>query len=233
MTIGAGAGGVPPSTGGRQRRSASEAWRAAGTALLAALLALAACSQPPVPRDQFYRLSGAPPPQPYQMPPIEGTVVVERLRADGLLSQRPILYTSREWPNRLEQHNYQYWVESPPEMLSAVLLDYMRAANLATDVAEAGSRRPAGCRLTGTLRRMEQVVTAGAPSLAVIEVELMLERINDRALLLHRTYRAEQPAADLDMAATAQAFDSALAALLARFASDLAAAPLACPAPIR
>ena len=202
-------------------------------AVLVALLALAGCSQPPVPRDQFFRLAGSAPAQSFHTPPIEGTVAVERLRADGLVSQRPILFSTREWPNRLEQHNYQYWVESPPEMLSLALLDYLRAANLAADAADAGARRPAGCRLSGTLRRLEHVTAPGAPSLAVIEIELILERINDRAELLHRTYRAEQAAADVDMRATTEAFGRALDALLARLADDLAAQPVQCPPPIR
>jgi ABC-type uncharacterized transport system auxiliary subunit len=204
-----------------------------GSAALAVVLALAACSQPPLPRDHFYRLSGGVPAMRYDPAPLEGSLGVIRLRADGLVTQRPILFTSRERPNRLEQHSYQYWVESPPLMLRDALVDYLREAGAATSVTVGEARRPSGCELTGTLRRMEHITAGGQPSTALIEIEFMLERANDRAVLLHRTYRAEQVAADLTIDATATAFDSALGALFARLVADLAAGPARCPSPMR
>lgn len=196
-------------------------------------VALAACSQPPVPRDQFYRLSGGVPATRDDPAPLDGSLGVVRLRADGLVSQRPILFTSLERPNRLEQHSYHYWVESPPLMLRDALVDYLRGAGAATSVTVAEMRRAPGCELTGTLRRLEHITAGGQPSTALIEIEFMLERTNDRAVLLHRTYRAEQVAADVTIDATATAFDRALRALFARFASDLAARPSPCPSPVR
>jgi ABC-type uncharacterized transport system auxiliary subunit len=200
---------------------------------LALVLALAACSQPPVPRDQFYRLSGGVPTTRHDPAPLDGSLGVVRLRADGLVTQRPILFTSRERPNRLEQHSYNYWVESPPLMLRDALVDYLREAGAATSVTVGEARRATGCELTGTLRRMEQITAGGEPSTALIEIEFMLERANDRTVLLHRTYRAEQVAADLTVDATATAFNSVLGALFARLVADLAAHPAACPSPVR
>jgi ABC-type uncharacterized transport system auxiliary subunit len=202
--------------------------------LLGVLLALAvtACSQPPVPRDQFYRLSGGSPAQRYATPPVEGSLAVNRLRADGLVSQRPILFSTREQPNRLEQHNYHYWVDIPPMMLRDSLLVYLERANLASSVALGDARHRAGCELSANLRRMEHVVASGQPSTAVIEIQFQLERVNDAAILLNRTYRAEQVAAALTLDSTAAAFDQALAALFARLTGDIATAAPTCPAPV-
>ena len=168
---------------------------------------MAACSQPPVPRDQFYRLGSGLPGQALERAPLDGTLTVARLRADGLISQRPILFATREQPNRIEQHNYHYWYESPPLMLRDALIDYLRAANAATGVVSEQDRREGGCELTGTLRRLEHVTAGGEPSVAVVEIEFILRRVANDAVLLHRTYRAEQPAADLTMDTTVGAFD--------------------------
>ena len=165
-------------------------------------LALVACSQPPVPRDQFYRLTGGVPSARFATPPIDGTLAVNRLRADGLVSQRPILFTSREQPHRLEQHNYDYWVEIPPVMLRNALMIYLEQANLARSVVLGDARHRAGCELSATLRRMEHITEAGKPSTAVIEIQVQLQRVNDRAMLLSRTYRAEQVATGLTVDAT-------------------------------
>ncbi|MEE1544068.1 MAG: ABC-type transport auxiliary lipoprotein family protein [Alphaproteobacteria bacterium] len=195
-------------------------------------LMVAACSAPPVPRDQFYRLSGGSPTQRFATPPIEGSLAVNRLRADGLVSQRPILFSTLEHPNRLEQHNYHYWIEIPPVMLRDSLMVYLEQANIAPSIALGDARHRAGCELSANLRRMEHVVSGGQPSTAVIEVQFQLERVNDAAILLNRTYRAEQVALALTVDSTAAAFDQALAALFVRLISDLAAATPTCPAPV-
>ncbi len=194
-----------------------------------ALTVLAGCSQPPVPRDQFYRLGANLPEQAFGNPPVSGTLLVNRLRADGLISQRPILFATREQPNRIEQHNYHYWFESPPLMLRDALIDYLRTVKAATDVVSDQDRRDAGCELGGILRRIEHVTTGGEPSVTVIEIEFVLRRNANDAILLHRTYRAEQAAIDLTMVATVNAFDQALSALFQRLVSEMAAVPTDCP----
>jgi ABC-type uncharacterized transport system auxiliary subunit len=194
---------------------------------------LTACSQPPVPRDQFWRLEPGQPTQHFETPPMNGTVAVDRLRAAGLVSQRPILFSTAEQPNRVEQHSYQYWLESPPLMLREALIDYMRAANGATELISGESRRAPGCRLGGTLRRMEHISSGGQPSVAVVEIELRLEHVRDSEPILHRTYRAEQTAGDLTMDATVVAFNQALTALFARFIDEMATGATDCPTPSR
>lgn len=204
----------------------------AGLAALA-FVAVASCSQPPVPRDQFWRLDSGQPGHRFDTPPIGGTVAVDRLRAVGLIAQRPILFSTREQPNRIEQHSYQYWIEIPPLMLRDAMIDTLRAANVATELVTGENRRAAGCELTGTVRRMEHVTAGGTPSVAVLEIELRLERINDGEAILHRTYSAEQTAADLTIETTVVAFDQAFRALLARFLEELASRATDCPRPVR
>jgi len=206
--------------------------RALVSAALTAALSVAACSQPPVPRDRFYRVEAAAP-VPLATPALDGVLEVDRFAADGLLGQRPILFSAAESPYRLEQHDYSYWVDSPPDMLRAVLIAYLRSAGLAREVVGDELRRAAGCRLSGTLKRMEQVVRPGQPSRAVIEIDVIIERVNDRATLLYRTYRAEQDATALGMDSTVAAFNAALNALLARLTGDVGADPQACPTPAR
>lgn len=200
-----------------------------GAALALAVIGLTTCSQPPVPRDQFYRLGSTMPQRALEQPALDGTLSVARLRADGLIGQRPILFATREQPNRIEQHNYLYWFESPPVMLRDALIDYLRAANAATVVVSDEDRRDAGCELTGSVRRIEHVITGGEPSVAVVEIEFLLRRVNGNSVLMHRTYRAEQAALDLTMDSTVDAFDEALGALFGRFVAEVAAAPTDCP----
>ena len=75
------------------KKIALAAWRGRTNLIGVMFVVLAACAQPPVPRDQFWRLDSGQPVQHFEVPPIDGTVAVERLRAVGLISQRPILFS--------------------------------------------------------------------------------------------------------------------------------------------
>jgi len=109
------------------------------------------------------------------------------------------------------------------------MIDYLRAANVASVVVSDQDRREGGCELTGMLRRIEHVTSGGDPSIAVIEIEFMLQRTLEDTVLLHRTYRAEQIALDLTMDSTVAAFDQALGALFARVVDEVKATPTDCP----
>ena len=61
------------------------------------------CSQPPLPENHYYRLGDAIPAVVHETPPIEGSVQVKTMRADGLVGQRPIVYSERERPFEIRQ----------------------------------------------------------------------------------------------------------------------------------
>lgn len=199
--------------------------------VIAQAVALAACSTPPVPADHFYRLNPAAPAANDGGPAIAGSLAVARPRTDGLASQRPLLFSERERPFELKQMTYHYWTDSPSRLLQDVLVEALARAGTAATVFAEQPQRAAGCRLDGEIRRFEHVIGGGDPPVALIEVDFRLERSNDHGTVFERVYRVEQPAAEDSMDATVQAFDTALAAIIARLVADLAGAQPQCPAP--
>ncbi len=81
--------------------------------------ALAGClgSAPQVPRDHYYRLLVPTPPAQTAEAAFPGVMTVELLQADGLLRERPLLYSESGQSHELQQHNYHYWNDAPPRML--------------------------------------------------------------------------------------------------------------------
>jgi len=194
------------------------------TLLLAPLLAGCLGSAPPVPRDHYYRLLVPMPPESATETSgaalLPGVMTVEPLLADGLLRERPLLFSADGAATELQQHNYHYWNDVPPRMLQDQMVTYLRRSGAAGLVVTPDTRVRADYRVSGKAKRFERLVGDGAPKV-VVEIELALQRLSDDALLVVDTYTAEEPAADDSVGASIEALNAATARGLDAFLGDL------------
>lgn len=192
-----------------------------GLALLAAfgILVVAGCAQVPVPQDHFYRLVVSAPAHRLERPLMPGTLVVNRFLADGLLSERAVVYMTAGAPNELEQYHYRYWSDPPTRLLQDLTIDYLRAAGVAREVVSPAMRARADYTLTGKLKRLELV--RGAHPRAVVAVELGIERERDGRLVWLKGYEASRPVASDDVVALAAALGHALDDIFGKVVADL------------
>ena len=209
--------------------------------LVLALAGLTGClgSAPPVPRDHYYRVLVAPPAQGDAPRRISGqsastqsasrqgatgimfpgVLSVAPLDADGLLRERPLLYSATGRAHEMQQHDYHYWMDPPPKMLQAQLVDYLRASGLAKAVITPDLRVRPDYEITGRLKRFERLL-GGGPTRVVAQVELAMVEIERNQLLVIETYSAEVAAADDSVEASVLALDQALARIFERFLAD-------------
>ncbi len=92
--------------------------------LFGALLLLAACAAPVMPRERFYRLD--PLTTAAAAPTFEGIVEVERFTADGLAAQRPLVYTEADSPHQAFAYHYHAWEQAPGVMFQNLMVDSLR-----------------------------------------------------------------------------------------------------------
>ena len=182
--------------------------------LLAPLLAGCLGSAPPVPRDHFYRLIVPAPKAGEEMLP--GVLEVEPLRADGLLRERPLLYSASGKPHEVQQHDYHYWADAPTRMLQDQMVAYLRRGGFARSVVTPEMRVHADYRLSGKAKRLERLVGGGPPR-AFVELELVLVGIADERLLAVESYGEEVAAADGGVKAAVIALNQATARIFHRF----------------
>ena len=184
------------------------------------VLLLMSCSAGSVPRSYFYRIdtsvgsnaaaSG---------PTLNGVLVVERFSADGLVDERPILY-SNGTSLEVRQHHYHYWVEPPTDMLQEQMAAYLRAQNAATMVTTPEMRVPPDYVLRGRLNRFERTLGTGSDEV-LIETRMSLTDVGKNQLLWTDTYRVKvEPAGD-DMLAAIEAFNRGVMTIFARFTRDI------------
>ena len=188
--------------------------------LLAPVLAGCLGSAPPVPRDHYYRLLVPLPAESGGAMLLPGVLTVELLQADGLLRERPLLYSTAADAAELQQHNYHYWNDVPPRLLQDQMVTYLRRAGVASLVVTPDTRVRAEYQISGKAKRFERLVGGGG-SKVVVEIEFALLRFSDDALLVVDTYSAEEAAAGDSIEESILALNRATARVFDAFLSDV------------
>lgn len=186
----------------------------------APLLLLGGClnSAPPVPRDHYYRVL-VPAPARSDGPILEGVLAIAPLEADGLLRERPLIYSASGESFVMQQHDYHYWTDPPPRMLQIQLIDYLRQSGLAATVITPDLRIRADYELSGRIKRLDRLLGGGPPRV-VAELELALVDSTSKRLILVRSYDAQVRSADESVAASITALNTALARIFESFLTD-------------
>lgn len=187
----------------------------------ASVLALAACAQPPVPTDTFYRLD-VPDPVAAGGAPVGGVIEVRPFDPDGLSGERAMVYV--EGDGAVRQYSYHFWVESPTAAIQRELTDHLRATGLFDQVVTPRFRVRPDVEIQGRLARLEQRLDGGGAARVVVEMEIGAQRTGRGLdMVVLRTYTVDRPAADASPGAAAEAARSALREIFDSFTADLAA----------
>jgi ABC-type uncharacterized transport system auxiliary subunit len=181
----------------------------------AVALGLAACAQPELPDDNYYRLSVTPPATGSVL--LNGVVEVERFRADGLISGRPIAYT--EGKGHLSEYHYHFWVEPPVDLLQDAMVKYLRGANIANHVVTPELRMDEHYLLTGKIKRLERDLSNG--HMVAVELEIGLKRVVDDKILVLKTYTRSIKQNGETVHGAVQAINTALTDIYAEFLNDV------------
>lgn len=181
---------------------------------------LVACSQPPVPKDNFYRLHVGSPKQVYKKHILAGTVEVQRFNADGLMANRHIAYANSQRPNLLNEYNYHFWSEPPPVMIRDQLVDYLRAAKTSKRVVTPELRVSSAYIVSGKIKRFEHI--RGNNAHAAVELELAARHRRSGDLLYLGTYGVKTPVAGRDVASAVEAINRSVKEIFARFLNHIA-----------
>jgi ABC-type uncharacterized transport system auxiliary subunit len=180
-------------------------------ALLPIILFVSACSSiPPAPVDSFYRLQ---PVNGSQTKALPGAVAVRTFRADSLYAERPIIYVDEARPRELRQYHYHLWLYPPAQTVQEHLTASLGSA---LDFTSSGE---ASYTLAGRVLGFERVISRGS-SKAVVALGLRLT--SGEKVLLDKTCRAEQVAADDSLGAFVVAMEQALGRVYAEFLADSA-----------
>ena len=189
--------------------------------MLVALLALSSCgSAPPVPEDNFYRLQAVYADEPFSKKFLPGTIEVERFVADGLTSERAIVFSEIGTPNQVKAYHYHFWIKPPTVMLRDELVSFLRTSKISDAVVTPEMRVRATYAITGKIKHLEQI-RAKDQTRTLLETEFGLRRPNDGKLLFLDSYRIENVAGGTGVAAAVDSLNTALSIIYADFLADI------------
>lgn len=189
--------------------------------LMLLAVVLSACSSPSVPDVTYFRLPPAKAlphaDKPLSLLPIE----VEVFTGEGIYAEQALLYATTPDASSLRAYHYQVWSEPPSQGLQGRLVELLRDSGVSLLVTDRLPASTQALRIHGSIVRYERIKRDSG---FVVNVALQMRVDQDQGEpLLERTYRAEVPAADVNMAATVTAFGTALDQAFAAFYADLAA----------
>ena len=179
--------------------------------IIAACWTLAGClgSTETVPPDHYYRITVTKPDQRAAGIAFPGVLSVATFDGDGLVRGRPVLFTTDGREGTLRQHNYHYWVDSPSRLLQGQLAAYLESSALADSVVTPEMRVRADYELVGRIIRLERVLGAGPPRVAV-KLALSVVRLSDHKLVTTNTFSAEVNCVDDSVGAAITAMNQAV-----------------------
>ncbi len=181
---------------------------------------LAACAGQEPPPDHFYRVDVPAATEPLARPLFSGLVEVAPMIADGLVSDRAVVYLYADEPQEVRQYTYRFWNTPPAVLVQEQLIRFLRSARVADRVVSTDLRLPADISVEGRVRRFEQVFS-GKDVRVVIDLELAVIRGKDQGLMLLKDYRAERSAQDDTLPAATTAAGEGLADIFTRLLTDL------------
>jgi ABC-type uncharacterized transport system auxiliary subunit len=144
---------------------------------------------------------------------------VDRFRSDALTGGIRIVQRKSETASELEPYAYHQWADPPTIQLQNRLVAFLREAQAAPLVVTPELRTQSDFAVLGRIAQLEHQTGGGSPR-AVVELELAVSRESDRAVLLQRVYREEQPAAGPSVAEAVDAAGAAVNAIFTRFLAD-------------
>ena len=183
---------------------------------------LGACVSPSsVPRDHYYRLPEVNPPN-TRAHSVTDRLGITRIAADGLHSERTILFLDQRQPFELQRYHYHHWTQAPPDLIREHLLHYLRTARVADRVVRYKPGDSVDGIIYGKLIRFERIID-GKDVKVNVSMELGLRTNDNVGHEWEQEYSATVTTQGQTMHDTVLAFGTALEQIYEHFVTDLEA----------
>ena len=182
--------------------------------LLTAIWLVSCMSARQIPQDHYYRLP-FPTVKSYAAPVFSGTVGVKKIRTDGILNDRSLLYIKTSHPLEIKRSNYHHWQEAPAVLLQKHLAAFMSASGAVEQIILYEPGMVVDTLISGHLLQFEREIGEKETSIYVV---LELAVTTAQKTLTH-TYSQRITCDNTTIEAAADAFGTALVNIYRDFLS--------------
>lgn len=188
--------------------------------LLATALSIAGCSTVgPAPDEVFYRLPSS---ETHQGEPrLSGVLLIDTWQAGDLHGSPQMLYSEDSAGISLQQYHYDLWADRPTKLIADFAQSWLSQRGIADAVLAESSGAVGQWRLTGEVRRLEQLNGGDVPAV-VVGVDLRLtDLLNRDATPRGGYFEARKSIASADPMNAVSGYREALNAILEDFVAGL------------
>lgn len=190
--------------------------------IYSSMLILSGClSTEPVPENNFYRLVPIEQIKRYDKTSIPGSLVVERVKAIGILRERALLYSTDKSPEVVQQHHYHYWVDSPTSLIREQMVTYFRNANLANHVTTERRSGSGDYHLKVEMKKLERILLSSGRVAVKVTLAMELSASNQVRPLFTRNYSENRESKDPSVLASVRMMNESLTAIYSRMVQDV------------
>ncbi len=196
-----------------------------GVLSLVVCLMLAACvGGARIPEDSFYRLDNVAPGNALTTPALKGILMIQGGTVAPVYRDRALLYSEPGSPARVQRYHYQYWIDSPPQLLQSGLAEYLRTAGVARQVVLPQDTVDADFRLRVDIERFEHIRGRGSSQNGGQVVVALRVTLIERAtgkLLMQTQLQADAVVQRGEFLAVAAAYQQVMSELYGRILAQL------------
>jgi len=187
--------------------------------VLLILTQLASCSLGggSVPQDHYYRL---PEIKLSAQQTVFDRLVMKKIKASGLYHDRAILYVERDRPLELKRYHYNFWAETPAELLHTALTQGLESSSIATSVSQEVMQNTADYIIDARILHFERIIQ-GTDVEINVALDIRVRSTGSAGVEWSKTYQAKQQLNTTGMHASAEAFGAAVQLITAQFVADL------------
>lgn len=188
---------------------------------LALLPALVGCGRVRFPA--YYTLNLTAPPDPPAPDNVRTSIAVREFRSPGYLQQGSIVY--RTTPERIGFYEYHRWAADPRELVTAAVIEHLRASGQYALVSEYKGRPEDDYILSGRLEKLEEL---DSPAGVKVEVALsaQITSVKTGATVWSNAVSEIAPVSERTVPGVVSAMDRTVELAIVRLLST-AAAPIA------
>lgn len=138
--------------------------------------------------EHYYSLPDNGPGFKFRSPMLRGVLGISPIDADGIRSDRRMLFKKSNSPLELRLHHFRFWTDSPTKLVQQKITDYFRGMGLANKVIRYNPGNKVDYLLHGRLLKFERYVdTKSNEDKVLVSIELSISKESTGQLVVSNT----------------------------------------------
>lgn len=169
-----------------------------------------------IPQDHYYRLPDI---TLQAQQPVFNRLVIKKVKASGMYHDRAILYVEHDRPLELNRYHYNFWAETPAELLQTALYQGLETSGIASSVSQELVQGQVDYIIDTRILHFERIIEDDHVEIDVA-LDISVRSTDFAGTQWSKTYQSRKQLNTTSMHASAKAFGEAVQSITEQFIAD-------------